>query len=78
MASSAVVRISEITGGNMSGTFTEGVKLFSYDVVLAVAEVIVALFEAVTSTVVLILEENIGCAVVSRVDREDDSNSVLQ
>jgi len=62
----------------VSGTFTEDVKLLSCDVMLALAEVIVALFVAVTSAVVLILDENIVRAVVSRVDREDDSNSSSQ
>ena len=78
VSSLAVVRISVITDGNVSGTFTEDVKLLSCDVLLALAEVIVALFVAVTSAVVLILDENIVCVVVSRVDREDDSNSVLE
>ena len=71
MSSLAVVRISVITDDN---TFTEGVKLLSCDV-LAVAEVIVALFVAVTSAVVLNLDEIIVCVVVSRVDKENDSNS---
>ena len=74
MSSLAVVRISVITDDNVSGTFTEGVKLLSCDVVLAVAEVIVALFVAVTSAVVLNLDENVACVVVSRVDKEHDSN----
>ena len=74
----AVVRKSVITDENVSGTFTEGAKLLSCDVVLAVAEVIVALFMAVTSAVVLILDKNIVCAVVPRVGREDESRSVLE
>jgi len=78
VSSLAVVRISVITDGNVSGTFTEDVKLLSCDVMLALAEVIVALFVAVTSAVVLILDENIVRVVVSRVDREDDSNSSSQ
>ena len=44
----AVVRMSVIMDDNVSDTFSEGVKLLSCDVLLAVAEVIVALFLPVT------------------------------
>ena len=44
----AVVRMSVIMDDTVSDTFSEGVKLLSCDVLLAVAEVIVALFLPVT------------------------------
>ena len=73
----AVVRMSVITDENVSDTFAEDVKLLSCDVLLAVAEVIVALFVLVTRTVVVILDESIVDEVVSSVlDSKDDSNSV--
>ena len=78
MACLAVLSLSVITDDNVSDDFKEGVKLLSCDVVLAVAEVIIALFVAVTSAVVVILDENIGYVVVFRVDSKDDSNSVLE
>ena len=78
MACLAVVRMSVITDDNVSDTFAEGVKLLSCDVLLAVAEVIVALFVPVKCTVVLILDGSIIDAVVSGVDNEDNSDSVLK
>ena len=78
MACLAVVRMSVIMDDNVSDTFSEGVKLLSSDGLLAVAEVIVALFLPVTCTVVLILDESIVGAVVSGVDSEGDSDSVLK
>ena len=48
MACLAVVRMSVIMDDTVSDTFSEGVKLLSCDVLLAVAEVIVALFLPVT------------------------------
>ena len=78
MACLAVVRMSVITDDNVSDTFAEGVKLLSCDVLLAVVEVIVARFVPVACTVVLILDESIVDAVVSGVDSEDDSDSVLK
>ena len=70
--------MSVIMDDTVSDTFSEGVKLLSSDGLLAVAEVIVALFLPVTCTVVLILDESIVGAVVSSVDSEDDSNSVMK
>ena len=78
MACLAVVRISVITDDNVSDTFSEGGKLLSCDGLLAVAEVIVALFLPVTCTVVLILDESIVDAAVSGVDSEDKSDAVLK
>ena len=74
----AVVRMSVITDDNVSDTFSEGGKLLSCDGLLAVAEVIVALFLPVTCTVVLILDESIVDAAVSGVDSEDNSDAVLK
>ena len=78
MACLAVVIMSVIMDDTVSDTFAEGVKLLSYNVLLAVAEVIVALLVLGTWTVVVILDESIVGAVVSSVDSEDDSNSVMK
>ena len=78
MACLAVVRMSVIMDDNVSDTFSEGVKLLSSDGLLAVAEVIVALFLPVTCTVVLILDESIVDEAVSGVDSEDNSDAVLK
>ena len=78
MACLAVVIMSVIMDDTVSDTFAEGVKLLSCNVLLAVAEVIVALFVLGTWTVVVILDESIVGAVVSSVDSEDDSNSVMK
>lgn len=70
----SVVEISVIADDNVADSLSEEVKLISFELPLAEANVIDNLFVAVVSVPVLALDENTRCVDVSRVDSEYEAN----
>ena len=74
MAFLSVVGISVVADDNEADSLRDEVKLISFELPLAVADVIDNLFVAVESVAVLALNENTRCVDVSLSDSEDDAS----
>ena len=75
VSSLSVVGISVLADDNVADPLSDDVKFITFEVLLAVADVIDSMSVAVASVVVRALDENTACVDVSRVnDIEDEAN----
>ena len=70
----SIVGISVVADDNEADFLRDDVKLISFELLLAVANVIDKLFVAVARVAVLALDENTRCVDVSPTDSDDDAN----